>query len=150
MKQNFCVFSLLLALFLIFSCANPETEKVEPIDTAFITLSINDDLSFRTVLPQKGECTDYSYKLYGSVGSAQKRLLKTWNTYDSMISTKVDVQTGEWIFELHALKNSQTVLTGISTSIVKIGENKIESTLWNILRDTQDMGRDNLQIPILI
>ena len=25
---------------------------------------------------------------------------------------------------------------------VKIGDNKIESTLWNILRDTQDMGRD--------
>lgn len=27
-------------------------------------------------------------------------------------------------------------------AFVKIGENKIESTLWNILRDTQDMGRD--------
>ena len=25
---------------------------------------------------------------------------------------------------------------------VKIGENKIESTLWNVLRDTQDMARD--------
>ena len=27
-------------------------------------------------------------------------------------------------------------------AVVKIGENKLETSLWNILRDTQDMGRD--------
>ncbi len=30
---------------------------------------------------------------------------------------------------------------------VKVGENKLESNLWNILRDTQDLGRDILTNP---
>ena len=39
-------------------------------------------------------------------------------------------------------KRLVNVLGAERTVTVKIGENKIESSLWNVLRDTQDMGRD--------
>ena len=129
MKQKI-LSSFILSILIIFcSCNNlissgseeikeTEQENLEK-DIAYLDISINEtSFSARTILPEKGVAEDYSYKLYGTNGSYNTVLLGEWISYNELKTSKVELQTGSWIFELQAIKENVPVLSGINSSLV--------------------------------
>lgn len=121
---------------MIFSCkqtaSNKMEENVESYSSdSFLTVMLQDSSS-RTILPEKYDYTDFEYELYGTVPDGKQNLLQHWSSYESMISSKVNIKTGEWIFELYALKNSEIALTGVISATIQLGENKVSFTLTEL------------------
>ena len=143
MKNGKLLFLLFISIF-ILSCSQQVSDSadVEKTDKAFLSLSVK-DFSARTILPEKGKLSDYAYELYGTDASGIQHFLHHWENYDGMMFSKVDVQTGEWIFELHALKNSTVVLSGVSSSSIVIGENSVSFDLQELT-----YGNGNLYVTL--
>ncbi len=149
MKSKKYFFSIILLSFLILSCKQtPSTimeENVE-LDSSDSFLSVTlQDLSSRTILPEKYNYSDFQYKLYGTDSNGKQSLLQNWTDYNSMISSKVKIKTGEWIFELHAIKNSEIALLGIASANIQLGENKVSFTLTE-----SSYGNGNLFIELYL
>ena len=122
MKKRNLFFLYILLSFVIFSCkqtaSNMMEENVESDSSdSFLTVMVQDSLS-RTILPEKYDYTDFEYELSGTAPDGKQSLLQHWLSYESMISSKVNIKTGEWIFELHALKNSEIALTGVVSATI--------------------------------
>ena len=130
MKNKKLLFSIILLSLIITSCkqlASDFEEKKENSDS-FLKVILQ-DIPSRTILPEKYNYTDFEYELYGTDSDGNQSLLQTWTTYESMTSSKVNIKTGEWILELHALKNSEIALTGIYSTNIQLGENTVSFTL---------------------
>ncbi|MCR5764996.1 MAG: hypothetical protein K6G09_03345, partial [Treponema sp.] len=133
MKSKKYFFSIILLSFLILSCKQtPSTMMEENVELdssdSFLSVTLQ-DLSSRTILPEKYNYSDFQYKLYGTDSNGKQSLLQNWTDYNSMISSKVKIKTGDWIFELHAIKNSEIALLGIASVNIQLGENKVSFTL---------------------
>ena len=156
MKQKI-LSSFILSILIIFcSCNNlissgseeikeTEQENLEK-DIAYLDISINEtSFSARTILPEKGVAEDYSYKLYGTNGSSNTVLLGEWISYNELKTSKVELQTGSWIFELQAIKENVPVLSGINSSLIVIGVNQLTFSLKEM-----DSGYGNIYINMYI
>lgn len=156
MKQKILSSFILCILILFCSCNNlissgseeikeTEQENLEK-DIAYLDISINEtSFSARTILPEKGVAEDYSYKLYGTNGSYNTVLLGEWISYNELKTSKVELQTGSWIFELQAIKENVPVLSGINSSLVVIGVNQLTFSLKEM-----DSGYGNIYINMYI
>ena len=136
MKNKKPLYLLFLMFVFIVSCRhqildstnNTKDNEIDESEKSFLILNVQ-DFSSRTILPQKGSYEDYEYELYGTNKSGNQNQLQHWTTYDDMKSSKVEIQTGDWIFELHAIKNSVVVLSGVLSATVVIGENTLSFEL---------------------
>ena len=136
MKNKKPLFLLSLMLIFIVSCKhqildstnNTKDNEIDKSKKSFLILNVQ-DFSSRTILPQKGSYEDYEYDLYGTNAAGNQNQLQHWANYDEMKSSKVEIQTGDWIFELHAIKNSAVVLSGVLSATVVIGENTLSFEL---------------------
>lgn len=156
MKQKILSSFIISILILFCSCNNlissgseeikeTEQENLEK-DIAYLDISINEtSFSARTILPKKGVAEDYSYKLYGTNGSSNTVLLGEWISYNELKTSKVELQTGSWIFELQAIKENVPVLSGINSSLIVIGVNQLTFSLKEM-----DSGYGNIYINMYI
>ncbi|MBP5601705.1 MAG: hypothetical protein J6X78_03160 [Treponema sp.] len=145
MKRKNPLFSIILLGFLIFSCSQTSFKMMEEkTSDSFITITLQ-GLSSRTILPEKYNYTDFEYELYGTDSNGEQSLMQHWITYESMVSSKVNIKPGEWILELHALKNSEIALTGVVYTNIQFGENSVSFTLTE-----SSYGNGNLFIELYV
>ena len=133
MKNKKTLFSIIALGLMLSSCKqltlNFEKEIEKSENSASFLKVILQEVPSRTILPEKYNYTDFDYELYGTNSDGNQFLLQTWTNYEEMISSKVNIKTGEWIFELHAIKNSEIALTGVYSTSIQLGENAVSFTL---------------------
>ena len=148
MKYKKSVFSILLLSFMIISCkqinVNSEENGENEASEAFLTVNLQ-ALPSRTILPENYNYSDFEYELYGTDSDGNQCLLQYWTNYETMTSSKINIKTGEWIFEIHAIKNGEIVLTGLFSTRIQLGENRISFQLTEL-----SAGKGNLFIELYV